>query len=123
MKTRNSQSSLKKYGRALGEKVKSFDSFGESISLKMEGQSTHKTYLGSFLSILIIAITYTYVYKRYVVMTEFDDSTHQTTFEKFTSTRDAAFGQEETGFNFAPALIISKDNGEVLAVEPGYLDI
>ena len=66
---------MKKYGKALGGRIKSLDSFGEGVGFQIKGSSANKTYLGSIMSLLVTIVTLTYAYKRYLVMVEYGDST------------------------------------------------
>ena len=60
----------------LGNRIKSVDIFGESVGFNIGGEtSTHKTYFGSLLTLVIIAITVTYAFKRYNVMSDYGDTT------------------------------------------------
>ena len=44
----------------LGEKIKFLDQFGEEIEFEIEGDKTYRTYLGSFLTLLVFVTTLTY---------------------------------------------------------------
>ena len=59
----------------LGSKVKSLDIFGEGVGFSIrDGKSTHTTYFGSLMTLLLIVITGTYTFKRYNVMAEYGDT-------------------------------------------------
>ena len=62
----------------LGQKAKSIDIFGEGVTLRVSREdSKRKTFLGSFLTLVIAVITVTYGFKRYAVMREYEDTVHQ----------------------------------------------
>ena len=62
----------------LGQKTKSIDMFGEGVTLRVSrDDSTRKTFLGSFLTLVVSVITITYGFKRYAVMREYEDTVHQ----------------------------------------------
>ena len=50
----------KKITDQLRRTAKSFDIFGTPVSLTVDGDSTHKTYFGSIVSILVFTITIIY---------------------------------------------------------------
>ena len=73
------QESKKKNSFELGRKVKSLDIFGEGVGFNIGGgQNSHKTYLGSLLTLVIIVICGTYAFKRYTVLKKYSDTTYQT---------------------------------------------
>ena len=53
-----------------------FDQYGESVGFEIEGQSKFTTYLGAFVSLWILIVTYSYAYRRFNAMLEYQDSTH-----------------------------------------------
>ena len=65
-----------------GDKVKVFDIFGSSVSFNVKGNSTHRTYMGAVLSLIMIGITLTYAFKQLSVMTSYGDTAHQSTLEE-----------------------------------------
>ena len=48
--------------KEFGSYVKSFDTFGVPVSLNIDGQETHKTYTGTFLSLVIFVLMATYTF-------------------------------------------------------------
>ena len=68
---------MKNVRNYLGHKVKSIDSFGVPIRLRVNGQEEQKTYFGAFMSLLVLAVTLIYAVKRYDVMVGRLDTVHQ----------------------------------------------
>lgn len=65
------------FGKFSG-RVKAFDLFGESTGFTMlNGEASHKTFLGAFLSLAIAVIAITYSYRRYTTMATYGDTTYQ----------------------------------------------
>ena len=59
----------------LGEKAKSIDMFGEGVGFNIGGgKATHQTYFGSLFTLLVIVITGAYAFKRYTVMSGYEDT-------------------------------------------------
>ena len=67
---------MKKSIRALGDKFKSIDSLGPSIQFKIDGSSSHKTYIGSIVSLWIYFIMLSYIFRRLDVMLRYTDTNH-----------------------------------------------
>lgn len=65
----------------LGNKMKSIDIFGEDVTFNIARSSTHKTYLGSFLTLVFLVITATYAIKRYNILSNFGDTVYLTSSE------------------------------------------
>ena len=66
----------------LGKKAKSIDMFGEGVGFNIGGgKETHKTYVGSILTLMVIMITATYIFKRYSVVSGYEDTLFQTSTE------------------------------------------
>ena len=52
------------------------DIFGEGVGFNIGGDSsTHQTFFGSLLTLVIIAITATYAFKRYKILSNYGDTT------------------------------------------------
>ena len=58
---------------------KSLDMFGSSVTFNIDGQETVKSYIGSFLSFVLISVTIMYAFTRYQVMINFDDTNYSET--------------------------------------------
>ena len=72
-------SGTKKRLGQLGKKVKSIDMFGQGVGFKIGGgKATHQTYFGSLFTLFVIVITGTYAFKRYTVMSGYEDTVFQT---------------------------------------------
>ena len=54
---------------------KSLDLFGEGVSLEVDGQATHKTWVGALFSLVIIVVTISYAVTRFEVMRKYGDTT------------------------------------------------
>ena len=59
----------------LGDKIKSLDSFGEGVTFNIgDGETTHKSYLGSILTLMVFVIVATFGFKRYTVMSNYEET-------------------------------------------------
>ena len=73
--TADKSSGAKKRLGQLGRKVKSLDMFGKGVGFNIGGgKATHQTYFGSLFTLLVIVITGTYAFKRYTVMSGYEDT-------------------------------------------------
>ena len=84
----------------LGDKIKSFDFFGQRIGFKIAGRGSLNSYLGALLSILITILTLFYAISRFSTLKNYGDSTHQYVKETNVFT-DEIFEQSQTNFNIA----------------------
>ena len=67
----------------LGDKILFLDSFGEGVKFNIgDGKTTHKSYLGSLLTLIVIVITATYGFKRYKDMSNYEDTVVNTAIQK-----------------------------------------
>ena len=117
---------MKKHFREIGEKFKSLDTLGEGINFKIDGQRTHKTYLGSIVTLLIAYISLNYLMRHFGIMLSYADTTHQQTEENFIPARDQAFTYDETDFNVMMGLFTRVWDGSVVGFKPldsGYFDL
>ena len=109
------ENTKKKVGSAqkLGNKIKSIDAFGEGVGFNIgEGKQTHQTYFGSVLTLITIVITFTYAFKRYIVMSEYGDTSYQSTsLISSDITRDSPLTQEDKNFNLMFNLVHLTQNG------------
>lgn len=55
----------------IGGYFKSLDNYGESVGFEIEGQPRFSTYVGAFISLIVLFLTFGYAYKRFLVMIEF----------------------------------------------------
>ncbi len=108
---------------SLGERVKSFDFFGQSIGFEIAGRGSLNSYLGALLSIVITVLTLFYAISRFETLHNFGDTSYQYVYETNVFT-DEIFEQSETNFNMAFA--IQKINGmfgDYKVDYSGYLEI
>ena len=84
----------------LGEKIKSFDFFGQSIGFEIAGRGSLNSYLGALLSIMITTLTLFYATSRFDTLKNYGDTTYQYVKETNVVT-DEIFYQSETNFNMA----------------------
>ena len=61
----------------LGEKVKSFDFFGQSIGFEITGRGSLNSYLGALLSIIITFLTLKYAIGRFDTLLNYGDTAYQ----------------------------------------------
>ena len=73
----------------IGDKVKAFDIFGEQVKFKIDGKESHRTYIGAFMSFLVIAITFTYGLERFNVLIDRGDTLFISTEEPFYFSKEA----------------------------------
>ena len=65
-----------KVSEKLERSIKAFDFFGEGISFEIDGKSTYRSYLGTFLSLSVIVITISYAFSRYRILMDYGDTVH-----------------------------------------------
>ena len=53
-----------------GDYVKQFDSFSNTVQLK----GPNRSYVGTFLTLIVFVLTLTYAIKRYSIMVEYGDT-------------------------------------------------
>ena len=105
----------------LGKKAKSIDMFGEGVGFNIGGgKSTHQTYFGSILTLVVLVITGTYTFKRYTVMSGYQDTVFQTSTQLEPFTQDSPLQQDESNFNLMIGLEI--DNKPV-DKQNGYIEL
>ena len=97
-------SSTTKASSKLGDIIKSFDLFGEGVGFEIEGRATNTSYLGSLISLAIIVITFSYAASRFTVMSDYADTSHQTTTSQSEYSQENPLTYEQTNFNFALSL-------------------
>ena len=56
--------------------LKSFDMFGSGVIFNIDGQETVKSYIGSFISFVMISVTLAYAFTKWQVMVNFEDTNH-----------------------------------------------
>ena len=107
----------------IGTAIKSYDAFGVPISLKVNGEDSHKTYFGAFMSLLILILTLFQASKRYETMTSRLDTVHQRTASTNIYQNDDPLTMADAQQNFAFG--VYKFNG--IGFEPfsidGYLEM
>ena len=100
--------------------------FGEGIGFNIgEGKTTHHTYLGSLLKLVVIVITLTYTFKRYEVMSQYADTVFQTSKEPNPDTRASPLRQDESNFNLMLNLVLYSPDGSIVLLgnSGGYLEL
>ena len=88
------------YFGAIGDKIKSFDIFGQTVGFEFAGRSSLNSYLGALLSLCITIVTLFYAVGRFKIMLDFGDTTYQQVTEKDVMIGET-FKQEDTEFNVA----------------------
>ena len=88
----------------IGNAVKSIDLFGEGLGFTIGGSSTHKSYLGAFLTLCIIVVTLSYAIDRAQTMMAFGDTVHQGTTSESDFSREQPLILSESGVSFAIAI-------------------
>ena len=83
----------------MGKFVKSYDYFGTSvISFNFKGSTkVNKSYFGTFLSLVLFALTLTYTARRYTIMVNYEDSTYFTKEVPSDKTKDNPLYLAEAG--------------------------
>ena len=112
--------------KKLGKKIKSIDMFGEGVGFSIgDGKATHQSYFGSLLTLVVIVITATYTFKRYSVMSGYEDTVFQTWKKLEPATEDSPLRQEESNFNLMLTLTLYSPDGsyEVVDKFDGYFEI
>ena len=66
----------------LGDKVKSFDFFGQSIGFEIAGSGSLNSYLGALLSIMISMLTLFYALSRHETWSTYGDTIHSTVLQQ-----------------------------------------
>lgn len=100
--------------------MKAFDIFGEGVSFEYDGKSTHRSYLGSLLSIGIIVITISYAVRRFLVMQDRADTVHLQTPITDLYSKESPLDYETTDFDFAFGLKSNTDFNPVFQDPEGY---
>ena len=85
----------------LANTIKSLDSFGTPIQLKVNGQDAHKSYFGALMSLVVFSITMIYASKRYDIMTSHRDTKHQSTHAPHIISNEDPLTMADAQFNFA----------------------
>lgn len=107
----------------LGDKLKSFDYFGQSVGFQIAGGSSLNSYAGAMLSLLITALTFFYAVGRFETMLQYGDTVYQQTTEKNVML-DQTLLQKDTNFNVAFQVIQKYDWGEDISYDYfGYLEV
>ena len=107
--------------RKLGNKIKSADIFGEGVGFNIGGgSSTHQTYFGSLLTLVVLVITGTYTFKKYTVMSGYQDTVFQTSTQLEPFTKDSPLRQDESNFNLLLNLFIQ---GKPVDKLDGYIEL
>ena len=60
----------------LGDLFKSIDLYGESIGFEIGGESSFTSYLGAFVTLIILVITFSYAIQCFETMRFYQDTTH-----------------------------------------------
>ena len=63
-------------------RFKSIDIYGERVGLLTNGEDSHKTFLGAFLTLAIIAVSIQYAWERFITMKDYGATTHLLTVDK-----------------------------------------
>ena len=108
---------------AFGDKIKSFDFFGQSVGFEIAGRGSLNSYLGAIVSLLITALTFFYAVGRFETMLEYGDTVYMQTTEKNTML-DQTLLQKDTNFNVAFEIIRMYDFDEDISYDYfGYLEL
>ena len=86
--------------KAIGNKVKSLDFFGQRVGFELGGRQTLNSYLGALLSVLIIAISLFYAVGRFETMLKYGDTVYAAIIEKEQMVGESLL-QKDTNFNVA----------------------
>ena len=87
--------------KRLSSKIKRVDAFGEGVGFTIGGEGTHKTCLGTLITILVYAIVLIYGTNKFHKFKERADTTYQTKFHRDGLSATEEFTFEEIGANFA----------------------
>ena len=108
----------------IGKRIKSIDIFGEGVGFNIGGEDTQfQTYLGSFLTLAVMVITFTYAFKRYSILREYGDTVHQSSLENYLVTKDDPLKQNQTNLNFMFQMFESYDGKFQPSDYSGYLEV
>ena len=80
---------------------KSIDIFGEQVNFNIDGENSHKSFFGSFVTIIIALIVVSYGLDKFILMTEYRDTIHQETTDIGSIDHERVFLQSETKLNIA----------------------
>ena len=92
------------------------DSFGESLSFTADGATKYPSGFGTFISFIVILITLSFGYNKFMIMWQYDDTRHQVTTIYNVLDGTDEFNFEESHLNYIVRL--SKD---LKSIEPASL--
>jgi len=78
--------------------------FGQGVQFKMAGEEVYQTWIGSLLSLLLLAVVACYAGFKFIVMVTYEDVTISTKVEANRLDKDFSFGPQD-GFNVAFGLV------------------
>ena len=99
---------------------KKIDFLGEEIGFKIEGSNQYNSILGTVISLIVISFVLRFTIIKYTIMTNVEDTSHQTTKINNDINISQTFGADKTNFNMAFGMF-NVFTGEVLDPK-GYPD-
>ena len=76
------------------------DIFGETVSFEVDGASSHQTYLGALLSLIIIAITLAFALKQKATLFHYEGTSYLEITKPYANTK-TELDYKKTNFNLA----------------------
>ena len=60
--------------KRISKSYKLLDTFGESVGFTVDGSATHRTCIGSFVSMIVFILVFIYGFEKYFIMMDREDT-------------------------------------------------
>ena len=84
---------------------------GEPVKLNIDGEETHNTFLGALFSFIIFGITVYFAQEKFIVMINYQDTSHTKIIESDYIPLDDPITIADTDFEFMYGLYSRRNNG------------
>ena len=110
----NGKSKFSSVLSSVGNKIKDFDDFGDAPSMKVnDGDDTIRSYCGSLLSMILLAVTLIFLYSKAMVLYKGTDVTIMGNFAEGAYTYENTFTADD-GLFIAAALTEYNDETDII---------